>query len=169
VYDQCGTDDYCINDWNGGADIRSYEYDGGAIGNSKFSIFDDTNECNGGYTTSSCPWQGTPAGLPIIVFMVENGGTYNGWCVGDYGGSSTNASSGVVACPTSGNTGGYGSNFIAASSAISQCPSDYSAFYSLHWNSSWSAGDVGLGFATSNGNQIYNNSDPSQCSTGLAD
>jgi hypothetical protein len=163
VYNFCGTTGYCLNDWNGGADIKSYAYGTGGVTNNKFSIFEDTNECNGGVTTSSCPWKGTPAGLFIIVYMVENGGTYNGWCIGDYGDSSTNASSGVVGCPSGSNTGGWGSNFIATTPTLSGCPTDYSSVISLHWNSSWSATDVGLGSPSSNGEQIYNNSDPPTC------
>jgi hypothetical protein len=167
VYDQCGPARYCINDWNGGTDIKSYAYNGGAVGNNKFSIFQDLNECNHGLTTSSCPWAGTPSGLPIVVFMLENGGTYNGYCIGDNGNSSTNASSGVVGCPSGSGTGGWGDNFIAVSPSIAGCSSGYSAFYNLHWNSSWSTLNVGLGTANGNGDQIYNNSDPAQCLTGL--
>lgn len=165
-YDLCGGS-YCLNDWNGGASIKAYAYNNGTIVNNKVGVFLNTYACNSGYTTTSCPWAGTPAGYPVVVIEVMNG-KHNGWCIGDYGNSSTNASSGIVGCPSSGSPGGgWGDQFILTTfTGVSSCVNS-NAFINIHWNpGGWSPSDVGLGGVTGNGSQVYNNTDPDECLAG---
>src|SRR5579875_1199153 len=165
-YDICTT--YCLNDWNGGSSIKGYAYDNGTIANSKVGVYLNTYACNGGYTTSSCPWAGTPSGYPIVVIEIMNG-LHNGSCVGDYGNSSSDAAAGIVGCPSSGSTGGgWGDQFIATTFTGNASCVNSNGYINIHWNSSWSPSDVGLGGLNGNGSQVYVNSDPDSCLAGEA-
>jgi hypothetical protein len=139
----------CLNAWNGGPEVADYSPN---VPNDAFNFYRDEDACNDGYTTTNCPISGVPTGLEIVYFPYAGGGTYNGDCIADYGGSSGDAAAGLAGC------GAYGYLFVQQSTSCGI------SFISDHWSSSWST-RVGLGFALNglNGNQAYLNNDTVNC------
>jgi hypothetical protein len=105
----CGSGNVCLNAWNGGPSVRQY---GPYVVNDDFMAIVDPNRPS--------------------AFQLEDtdGGAYNGWCVGDYGDNSGNATTGLVGCASGSNTGGWGSNFTYVESG---CPSGTVRLYNQHW------------------------------------
>jgi hypothetical protein len=145
--DQAGT---CPNAWGGGPLVKSYGYP--AV-NNDFTIIGDYNECNGGFTTSTCPGHGIGAGWPIVMWQDSDGGAYNGTCAGDYQNNQGDAKMGLgLSCA---GTGGWGSNFVKV--ADTGVCSGYVSFFDIHW-SAW------LNYTSnSDGNQVYINVSNARC------
>jgi hypothetical protein len=104
----CGN--VCLNAWNAGPSVRQY---GPNVANDDFMAVVDPNRTS--------------------AFQLEffGGGTYDGWCIGDYGDDSGNATTGLVGCASGSNTGGWGSNFTYAYGG--GCPSGTVRLYNQHW------------------------------------
>ena len=153
----CNSDAECFNAWSYGPGVKSYAPGYQA---DDFTVVGDYNECNGGYTTSSCPG-GYPAGLPIVQFQFTGGGSYNGDCVGDAYNLSTRADAQLGGCSASeggSGTGWWGSNFVQYPANTSGCSSGYAAFWNTHWTGTpaWQPG-------YDNGEQVYLNGTPGWC------
>jgi hypothetical protein len=142
----CDHNVYCANAWSGGPLVKSYQYS--STSNNFWNIQVNTNYCNQGYTTSTCPWSNTPPDMQIIQFRFQGGGTYDGDCIGDYQNDPYDAKSGLVGCS------GWGANFIYDN--VPCGGQNYDAFYNIHWSGSWSTAR-GFSFPDGNGNQAYNN------------
>lgn len=126
---QCTPGGQCMNFWGGGYDIRVW---GGTSSDNAIQI------------------QGLPGGK----FQLRD--NVHGGCVGDYGGSQTNARlGGGQGCnSTSTGTGGaWGTVFYGAGG----CGGDYSLYESNHWRAyiGWSIGG--------NGTQVYANTGIGDC------
>lgn len=126
-----------MNAWNGGPLIKIYN--GQALNNDFLLIHD-------------------PHGSGYYELELLTGGhsTYDGFCIGDYTGSSTNARAGMVGCGSSSVAPGYGALFSLAGSSQGCRSGDY-AFKNVHWNG-WlgATGDL-------NGDQFYLNNAASVC------
>lgn len=117
----------CANAWSGGPAVDSY----------------DASSLNNDFTLIEAP------GTSNWALEDTDGGAYSGYCLGDYGNSSSDARAGLVACPNvnTGSTGGWGSNFHLYSCEGSNGYSGY-YFYNNHWgeylspSGSWDNGDA---------------------------
>jgi hypothetical protein len=118
-----------INAWNGGPLIKVYD---GVTNNDGWQPI--INTYDGDYQ-----------------FVFEGGGKYQGWCIGDYGNSPSNASAGLVGgCGTNGP--GWGSLFHEM-----DCGDNYVAFYNIHWGGYLDPSGTG------NGDQFYLNNSFEDC------
>lgn len=118
----------CLNAWNGGPAVKQNTL---SAPNSSFTIID-----NGGYKN-----------------IEYQGSGYTGWCVGDYGNNSSNASTGLVGgCGTS--NVGWGANFT-----LRDCGATGYEFYNVHWGG-WLAPSGGVG------SEFYLNSATPYCFLG---
>jgi hypothetical protein len=124
----CDDAGVCPNAWSGGPFVKSYGYP--AV-NNDFTWINNYNMCNGGYTTSTCPGHGVPAGWPIGALKYTGSGSWVGHCIGDAYNDQNNASSSLDQCPSGSDNGGWGVNFVSFGS---NCGSAGGVFYDIHWN-----------------------------------
>jgi len=101
----------CFNGWNGGPSVRQYAPN---VTNNDFDGYYDPNR----------------PGAVYLQFI--GGGPYTGWCIGDSGDGSGNATTGLVGCPSGNNTGGWGANFVPEGASVGCLGGTY-AFYNQHW------------------------------------
>jgi hypothetical protein len=132
----------CLNAWGGGPLVKTYGYP--AV-NNDFTVIGDYNECNGGYTTSTCPGHGVGAGWPIVMFEDTDGGAYSGSCAGDYQNNQGDAKMGLgLSCA---GTGGWGSNLVKFGNGCG----GWVSFWDIHW-AAW------MSYPTNTqGSQVYLN------------
>jgi hypothetical protein len=110
VAEQCDLTLFCLNAWNGGPYVKTYE-ENGEITNNSFEMVKVDRCGNGDLTTSGCPGAGDPPKLTI--FQIKD--TNNGKCVGNSPGNGNLAYLGTcneTAYPGTG--GANGTIFIAA-------------------------------------------------------
>ena len=132
----------CLNAWNGGPAIKVYSP---GAANNDFYVYLYLNYENGNEAYSL---EATIDG-PI-------GGSYNGYCIGDAGNSSRNASAGLVPCWNAiGGTGGLGISFKIDNT---DCPLGEMALYNIHWR-----GYLGPPSGYSNGADWYLNKPTPYC------
>lgn len=138
----------CLAAWGGGPFVKSY-YDGGV--NEDFTVIGNYGVCNGGYTTSTCPGNGVPAGDPVINFEFTGGGSWNGKCIGDAYNDPKRADTSLDTCYS-----GWGVNMVEGYQQ-SGCPAGSAVFYDMHWGGGpfWNP--------DSPGEPVYLNSNPSYC------
>lgn len=157
----CGSGNTCLNQWGGGPDVKSY---GPNVANDAWVVEQDPWRCNKGVSTSTCPINGNPSGLPVVYIMDNNfSSPYYGDCIGDYGNSQTDARAGVSSsCDSGGANGGWGTVFLNVTG--NGCPSGSSVFYNAHWSTNWSnSGAGGIYWASGSGNQVYLNTRSPLC------
>jgi len=130
------TGNRCLNAWNGGPSVRAYSVN---VQNNNFDGYYDPNR----------------PGAVYLEFI--GGGSYDFWCIGDYGNSSGNASTGLVNCPSGSNTGGWGANFVPEGSSVG-CTGGTYGFYNQHWGGY-------LAPSGGNGSEFYLNSSAVYCFT----
>jgi hypothetical protein len=122
----------CLNAWGGGPYVNVEESNDPRIQNNRFQVLP---EANGNFQ---------------IQFL--GGGQYNGYCIGDEGNVSGNATAGLVVCNT--HTGaGWGTIFRDRSNLCPGYPgSDEHAYYNSHWG-----GYIGPVGGYVNGSHFYLN------------
>jgi hypothetical protein len=125
----------CLNAWSGGPAINVY---GPGPTNDNFKIIGSSYD--------------------NIQFV--GGGAHNGWCIGDYGGSSTNARAGLVPGCASGQIG-WGVNFRSAACYINGRNAGIQ-FYNLHWHAYLGPQVSGIG-SVLNGYSFYLNKSTPWC------
>jgi hypothetical protein len=109
AYQFCANGNDCFNAWNGGPSVRQY---GPGVVNNDFDMISNPNRS--------------------FTVQLEDldGGAYDGWCIGDYGDNSGNATTGMVGCWSGSSSGGWGSNFTVDGDV---CPDGEFALYNQHW------------------------------------
>jgi len=128
----CNTGGICFNAWNGGPYVKSYYY-GQPQSNNDFTWVVNTNSCNGGRTTSTCPGHGVPAGQGIGGIKFTGNTGWAGRCIGDASNDPNLANSSLDTCPGGSNgNGGYGTNFAYVTS--NSCGAGWVILYNFHWD-----------------------------------
>lgn len=91
---------------------------------------------------------------------LTNGGNYSGQCLGDYGNTSSSASSGLVSC---GFNGGAGWGALWYYSTPAGCPSNYYVFQNIHWSQVFGKGAYLSPGSMSDGDHFYNTNNVGYC------
>lgn len=126
----------CLNAWGGGPRINVWNY--GGTGNNDFYV-------------------GTLSNGNNYIMVTGNNKSY-GYCIGDYGNSSSNASAAIDDCPTNSSSGGWGTNFRMGTCSTGNGKVGYT-FYNIHWNGYLKPGGAAAGkyfyLNGPGGSQIY--------------
>jgi len=144
----CTDEGFCPNAWSGGPYVKTYQ--AGAV-NNDFTWQRNPNECNGGYSTSTCPGAPIPAGQPIGSLKFTGSGAWVGRCIGGSTNDPNDPSASLDACPSGSNNGGYGVNMVYLGGSANTCSGGFHAvFWDLHWRGYINPNSV-------NGSPIYLN------------
>jgi hypothetical protein len=149
----CDPNLYCLNAWNGGPWIR--EYDAGT-GNNYFYVEQLTGMCNNGYSTNSCPLNGSLNTPGELIYQIRYGNKYAGGydnCLADDGAKDGQTAFGF--CNTL--SGGGGSDgTIYQAFPFPGCPSGSNEAISREWTDHYGAA-YGIELVDASGQPVYDN------------
>lgn len=147
----------CLNAWNGGPYVASYQWS--SADNNDWTFQGVYNRCQAGSdrTTTNCPFNGARAGLLMFQWVFN----VTGQCMGTVTAGGPHFAQGVLTGCNGSN--GYGGGIGTVQVAFNYtCPSGTSLDYNSYWSNSLGS-PVGTIINSSNGDAVWMDSGTATC------